>query len=270
MKNTKRINSLALACLMLALSMLCTTAMLLIACDTETEEPETTTTTTTTTTRRTEKEEENKEPEEEIKVPDLADGTKYALDGDLAEWAGSKTLEVIGVENENLPNSGNKKVTFYGVLADDGLHLACDAYHDIYLTDATSEWWKNSNYEFFLGTSNAQKYVYARGIGVDCSTSGSDVQAIMVTEEINGTTKYHTITEVFVPLEEISEGDIYYNTVDVGVAWKTIGDVIIGGAGTFGQYGEDEYWVPAGTWPNNQSKAIVAPSGIYLPEEYNY
>lgn len=258
--------------LVLVLALLCSTA-LLIACGTETpaEDEENTTTTTTTTTRRTEKEDDDeKEPEEEIKVPDLADGTKFALDGDLAEWAETKTLFLQGEANENLENSGNKKVTFYGVLADDGLHLACDAYHDIYIPDATSDWWKNSNYEFFVGTTNAQKYVYARGIGVECSTSGSDVQAVMVTEEINGITKFHTITEVFVPMEELAESDIYYNTIDVGVAWKTIGDVIIGGAGTYGPYGEDEYWVPKGTWPNNSSKAIVAPSGIYLPEEYNY
>ena len=258
-----------LLALILVISMLCSTAML-IACTNE-EDPEETTTTTTTTTRRTDPPEDEKEPEEDVKVPDLADGTKFALDGDLAEWEGTKTLEVIGVANENLPNSGNKKVTFYGVLADDGLHLACDAYHDIYLTDATSEWWRNTNYEFFIGQGSAQqKYAYARGIGVDCSTSGADVQAVMITEEINGTTKYHSITEVFVPMEELNEGDIYYNTIDVGIAWKTIGDVIIGGAGTFGQYSEDEYWVPAGTWPNNASKPIVAPSGLYLIDEYTY
>lgn len=205
----------------------------------------------------------------EPEAPALLDSTKFALDGKLDEYAGLHTIGVVGETNEN-HNTAHKKVTFYGAMTDAGLYLACDAYHDIYEGNGAGDWWTNSNFEFFIGAGSAQKYVYARGIGANCATSGDDVQAIMITEELaNGPTAYHTITEAFIPVDYLNDGDIIYNTIDVGVAWKTISDLILGGAGTFTN-GADEYWVPKGTWPNNASKAIVSPTGIWLPEEYTF
>ncbi|MBQ8287291.1 MAG: hypothetical protein IJX76_00785 [Clostridia bacterium] len=206
----------------------------------------------------------------EIIAPELLDGTKFALDGDLSEYAGLHTLEVIGEKATDDADYSHKKVTFYGAMTDAGLYLACDAYHDIYIGNGTGEWWTNTNFEIFIGASNAQKYAYARGIDAECETSGDDVTAIMVTEELtDGPTVYHSITEMFIPTDYLSDGDIMYNTMDVGVAWKTLGDLIIGGAANVGPNGEDEYWVPKGTWPN-RTKPIVAPSGIWLPDEFEF
>ena len=112
---------------------------------------------------------------DEPQAPALLDGSKFALDGKLDEYAGLHTLEIIGEKNE-AHDTTNKKVTFYGSMTDTGLFLACDAYHDIY-------------------------------IGA--------------------------------------------------------------GAGTF-TAGADEYWVPKGTWPNNASKAIVASTGLWLPDEFTF
>ncbi len=201
-------------------------------------------------------------------APELLDGTKFVLDGDLSEWEGLHTIEVVGVKVSDEVDYSHKKVTFYGAMSDLGLHLACDAYHDEYLANSEGDWWTNTNYEFFIGASNAQKYVFAKGLDQDCATSSDDVQAKMVTEQLtDGPTVYHSITEVFVPVDYLNEGDIMYNTMDVGVAWKTLNDLIIGGAGTYGPNGEDEYWVPKDTWPNG-TKPIVAPTGIWLPDEF--
>ena len=158
-------------------------------------------------------------------------------------------------------------------MTDAGLYLACEAYHDIYTVKESGDWYTNSNFEFFIGAASAQKYVYARGIGAACATSGDDLQAVMVTEELaNGPSAYRTVTEVFIPMDYLNESDIIYNSIDVAVAWKTIGDVIIGGHGTAGAEKEDEYWVPkdAGGFPWESTKPIVSPTGIWLPNDYTF
>ncbi|MGM9647909.1 MAG: hypothetical protein ACI3YH_07255 [Eubacteriales bacterium] len=208
--------------------------------------------------------------DEEFKAPELLDGSKFALDGDLSEYAGLHTLEVVGEKASDEKDYTHKKVTFYGAMTDLGLFLACDAYHDVYIGNGAGDWWTNTNFEIFIGAGNAQKYIYARGIDQACATSGDDVTGVMVTEELtDGPTLYHSITEMFIPIDYLSDSDVMYNTVDVGVAWKTIGDLIIGGAAHVGPDGEDEYWVPLGTWPNG-TKPIVAPSGIWLPDEFSF
>lgn len=206
----------------------------------------------------------------EIVTPELLDGTKFALDGDLSEYAGLHTIEMVGETGATIDTS-HKKVTFYGAMTDAGLYLACDAYHDIYIGNGTGGWWTNSNFEIFIGPGREhQKYVHATGIGSECVTSGDDVTAIMITEELtDGPTAYHTITEMFIPTDYLNESDIMYNTMDVGVAWKTIGDLIIGGAGTASVDSSDEYWVPKGTWPD-RTKPIVSPSGIWLPDDFEF
>ncbi|MBQ8381756.1 MAG: hypothetical protein IJX47_00965 [Clostridia bacterium] len=263
------------------LAILATASMCLASCggestDTTTDANNTagTTTAATTTKASVTNPLDNNTPDTtpEFVGPELLDGSKFALDGDLSEYAGLHTVEVIGEKaaaNEEKDYT-HKKVTFYGAMTDTGLYLACDAYHDVYIGNGTGDWWTNSNFEIFIGASNAQKYVYARGIDAECETSGDDVTAIMVTEELtDGPTVYHTITEMFIPTDYLSDSDIMYNTMDVGVAWKTIGDVIIGGAAHVGPDGEDEYWVPKGTWPNG-TKPIVAPSGIWLPDDFSF
>ncbi|MBO5778494.1 MAG: hypothetical protein J6R82_02890 [Clostridia bacterium] len=212
--------------------------------------------------------------EEETKAPDLADGSKFVLDGNLAEWEGLHTISVIGEKSAGGElDTSHKKVTFYGVMTDLGLFLACDSYHDVYTVNPDGEWWTNSNFEFFVGLSSTQKYVYAQGVDQECGTSGdgTDIKAKMVTEVLtDGPSAYHTVTEVLIPFDYLVESDILYNTIDVGVAWKTVGDLIIGGHGTAGAHGSDEYWVPKGNFPWDSPKPIVAPSGIYLPGDYEF
>lgn len=260
--------------LVLALIMIATA--LFVACggtDTDGDGTKAATTTLKTTapqrTNATEDPGLNQEPE----TPDLAE-VDITIDGDLSDWEalGLHTVSVQGEKNGDLDTS-NKHVTFYGVFATDGIYLACDAYHDIYLYEAAGNWFENSNFEFFIGAGRSkQRYVYARGIDQEPSVSsdGDITEVVMKTEKIDQGTVYHTVTEVFIKIDNIAESDIYYNTIDIGVAWKTIGDVIIGGAGTVGKNNEDEYWVPKGSWPDGDSKTIIAPSGIFVIGEYEY
>ncbi len=258
--------------LSMLLALLTVVSIFAVGCDSEDDKKQTTTTekTTTTTRRQAITPEDNDNPDEEIKVPELTSGEQFTLDGDLTDWADYKTIGIIGEAAENCENSENKKVTFYGALTEKGLFLACDSYHDVYEGASAGNWYENCNFEFFVGSGNIQYYAYARGIDQPCSVvDGKGLEAFMKSEKIDQGTVYHTIVEVFLPMSEISEADIYYNTLDVGVAWKTQGEDIVGGAGTV-RDGADDWWVPKGTWPNNDSKAVVAPSGIYTQEEYTY
>lgn len=237
----------------------------------DTTTPAASTTTAGSTTTRTPPPIITPGTDDEVKAPDLLSSENFALDGSLTEYEGLHTVSVVSTATSTDAPNANEKVIFYGAMTDAGLYLAADAYHDIYIGGAEGEWWRNSNFEIFIGATNAQKYAYAQGIDQACATSGQDVQAFMKTEElVDGDTKYHTVTEMYISVDYLNESDILHNSIDVGVAWKTIGDKIIGGAGTGqGANGEDEYWVPVGTWPNG-IKPIVAPSGIYLPGEYDF
>lgn len=256
------------------LALVTTAALCLTACGTE-DSTQTTPATTTTVAQNT----TTKAPppnfipdtEDEVEAEALLDGSKFVLDGDLSEYEGLHTISVVGEKVSDEIDYSHKKVTFYGAMTDLGLFLACEAYHDVYIGNSSGEWWTNTNFEFFIGAGNAQKYVYAKGMDQDCVTSGDDVQAKMVTEQLtDGPTVYRSVTEAFIPTDYLNEGDILYNTMDIGIAWKTLGDLIIGGAATIGPNGEDEYWVPKGTWPNNSAKPIVSPSGIWLPSEFEF
>ena len=185
------------------------------------------------------------------------------VDGDLSDWAGTHTLSVVG--------SGEwegKKVTIYGVLAEEGLYLAADAYHTKYITDK-GNWWENTNFEFFVGNGNLQGWVSSKGMNdTNTTPSLSNVEngravienAVMKTE--SAPAGYHTVVELFVKSENLPAGSVQDNgSIRVGVAWKTVGDINNNGEAAGG--GNDEYWVPKLTWPNNNDKAHVTANGIF-------
>ncbi len=206
---------------------------------------------------------------------DLIDGVRFTVDGDLSDWEGLTSMSVIGEAFTE-----GKKATFYGATTTTGLYLACDAYHDIY-TSTDETWWKNSNFEIFVDNSTEQVFAYAGGIGADCKTGAGDnasckiTQAVMVTSEINGDTKYHTITEVFISNEDLPEDVLFENTISIGMAWKTVSDLIIGGQYHVNADGSDEYWAVKGDddTHNGQHAAprcamVATPKGLYWFEDY--
>lgn len=188
-----------------------------------------------------------------------ADSSRFKLDGDLSDWEGLESISVIGQDYTE-----PKKVTFYAASTEKGLYLACDAYHELYISDG-GDWWTNTNFEFFLGNSNNQYYVSAK----DYPVGSTDAQpmlgapegykiddAVMVTKENEGGTAYHTIVEVFIATESLPEyvydTDYYY--AQVGLGWKTVGDLLIGGHQNANPDGSDEYWTYQ--WPRDCNLTI--------------
>ena len=174
------------------------------------------------------------------------------LDGDVADWAGVSTMSIVGSGEAE-----GKRATFYGVMTDAGLYLAVDAHYAIHMTGQAG-WFNNTNFEFFMGMGDSQKQFYVYATGAD-SFAASETY-MQISSKTKGTEgAYHTVIEVFIPKENlIGEQD---GTVRVGVAWKTNGDTCNNGAANSG--GMDSYWVPKGTFPNNDDKGVVTTTGIY-------
>lgn len=201
---------------------------------------------------------------------DTAKAPKITVDGDLGDWEGLATLSVVGTGNFE-----GKKVTIYGVVTDEGIYLAADAYHDLYKT-TEGEWWQNTNFEFFVNRSNNrnnQMWISAKGMSETDTTplkSHEEMTAAMVTKKVtSGATAYHTVAEVFIPvtLGFVADNIINGNAM-VGVAWKTPGDKINNGEANGG--GEDEYWVPKKTYPDNEHKAAINAKGIFTQADVDY
>ncbi len=246
----------------------------LVACSEQEPEKTTTTTTTVTTTTTTTT---TVDPNPGPVTPGTDDPTpgddpvstpiEIALDGNLTDWKNVKSISVIG--------SGDfqgKKATFYAVKLEDGLYLACDAYHNVYKTDQ-NDWWKNTNFEFFIGNdSNDQYWVSAKGMSdtnTECQKSDNVTTAVMVTSENEeeGAT-YHTVTEAFVANEKIQAKELYADgSLRVGVAWKTEGD----DCNNTGHNAVDNWWTPIGAKTNDLNSGLrpyVNGKGIYTAAEY--
>ena len=199
------------------------------------------------------------------------------VDGDLSDWeeAGlsENVLSVQGVQSSD----SHKSATFYGVLDRNGLHLAVEAYHDVYENSYADfgKWWYNTQFEFFVGLNDHTHYfVYACADSeseykLGRGSSNTDVfNAVMITEETGEETQanYRTIVEVFVPINQLPA--VQNASLRVGIAWKTPGDMLLGGEAGSAENEPSEYWVPKGCYSNNLDKPYVTENGIYLPDEY--
>lgn len=247
-----------------------------------TSEPETTTATPSgSTTKVTTKNTPTQKPNQTTAAPvvstpatgddpmapidELADSSRFTLDGKLDDWEG---LHAIVLQGEG--TTANKKVSFYACVTTTGLYVAAEAYHDEY-SFGKSDWWLNSNLEFFIPgeVNTVQYFVYADGMDQPCLKNNNIDQAVMVTEELtNADTKYRTVTEVFLTDLIIDDVAKFRNTIDIGIAWKTVGDLLIGGAAHVNEDGSDEYWVPVDTWPNNPHDLCATPKGLYYSDDY--
>lgn len=180
------------------------------------------------------------------------------VDGSVDEWAGTKNEEKSLSIAGSTETTTNKSIRFMASLKDDGLYVAAEAYHGVFISEST-EWWNATNLEVFIGDNNAQYWATANE---SKKHTAEGLKQAVFTEEVTDkgeNVKHHTIIELFIPVN-LFQDQIFKGELRVGVAWKTIGDKINNGEAAGG--GEDEYWVPKGTWPNNADKAYCTESGL--------
>gem|GEM_PF-2145974 len=229
-------------------------------------------TTTTTTARTVDQTPDTGDDDDDDGDDDegeaLADASKFTVDGDLSEWSEFHNVKVIGEASDTKYNSGSKSATFWAAYTEDGIYVACEAYHDRY-NYGNATWWLNTNFEIFIGSGDYQYYIYGQELGQTAGTSTNVDEAVMVTEELtDGATNYHSKVEAFISNDNIT-AEAYLNTIEIGMGWKTAGDLIIGGGcnATDASVGADEYWIPVDAWPAS-CRLIVAPSGLFFPDDY--
>lgn len=209
----------------------------------------------------------------EFGAASAAETAGVTLDGNVSEWAtaAGKTLDIEGT-NQYL----GKQVTFFGKMTRSGLYLAAEAYHGLFAS-GRSNWWENTNFEFRIGEVLAagagdenlrakQYYAYAVS-ATEFAASMPGIQVASSVEQL-GSGSYHTVVELFIPVESFLEYDymVQGGTVRVGVAWKTPGDNINNNEIRNGT-DTDEWWRPKGTH-TEYNPACVNGDGIYTAKEY--
>ncbi|HBJ98478.1 MAG TPA: hypothetical protein DDY82_05430, partial [Clostridiales bacterium] len=84
------------------------------------------------------------------------------FDGDLSDWQALKEWDSIQANKITVKDktNANKGVTFYTLLNEKGLFVSAKATHSVNLT-GYSDWWKNTNIEAFIGSSDFNHQFYA-------------------------------------------------------------------------------------------------------------
>jgi len=199
-------------------------------------------------------------------VASNAEDVSITVDGDISDWAGVKSVSIVGSGDY-----AGKTATWYGVLKDDGLYLACDAYHDVYINNGPS-WHESTNFEFFVKyPSQVQYWVTARD-GITTGSNNGNYKITdykMVTTELtDAETNYRTVTEVFLKNGSFPADAVVNGAVRVGFAWKTLTDLCNNGNSNGGN--ADPYWVPPHTTPTGEKKTYVTADGVYAIDEYEH
>jgi hypothetical protein len=202
----------------------------------------------------------------ELKVFDSPE--EIAIDGDVSDWENTMAYFVNyrGVWGVT-PETAHKSVKFAAALTSTGLKLVAIAHHDV-LKTTENAWWKNTNFEFFINGGN-QYWVTAGPEGQQKATVDQrSIVTIENPEHEDGGSVYITVMEAFVSNANLPANSVVAGEIRVGVAWKTEGDINTGGEAAGG--GEDAYWVPKGTWPNNSDQPFVDVNGFHKNSGINF
>jgi len=175
---------------------------------------------------------------------------EITVDGDISDW--NENILATGQTMVGLGDTANKNVSFYACMTDEGLYVAAEADHGLYVNDADL-WWKNTNLEFFLNGQSVQMWVTANP-----ALAHEKVQGVMKTVK-NGN-GYTSVAEGFVAMEDLPQNALS-GELQIGFAWKTPTDMIkyhhmINGG---------EWWFPSGRFPSERlEQYFVNASGIGL------
>ena len=199
-------------------------------------------------------------------VASNAEDISITVDGDISDWEGVKSLSIVGSGDY-----AGKTATWYGVLQDDGLYLACDAYHDVYINNGPS-WHESTNFEFFIKYPAQVQYWVTAKDGITTGSNNGNYKITdykMVTTELtDAETNYRTVTEVFLQNGSFPADAVVNGAVRVGFAWKTLTDLCNNGNSNGGN--ADPYWVPPHSTPSGEKKTYVTADGVYTIDEYEH
>lgn len=148
----------------------------------------------------------------ELSTPVVTDVQYKALapvvDGSIDEWKETKNEEnSIGVVGTG--EFAGKSVRFLASLQSDGLYIAAEAYHGLYVNNDNT-WHFNTNLEFFIAGRN-QGYIAANG----SKQLATDYEWTITGDAENG---YHSIVEGFIPTENLPAGSVVAGEIRVGWA----------------------------------------------------
>ncbi|MBO4963190.1 MAG: hypothetical protein J6C97_05380 [Clostridia bacterium] len=190
---------------------------------------------------------------------------KTAIDGivtdsNLDDWKILNVWNDVSASAKTIVDStnANKKVTFYSLLTDNGLHLAVEAKHAVTSSGYWAEWWRNTNVEFFIGVSSYQNQFYA----TELINHGFNYYSFVTT----GTSgNYTTIFEGFIDLEYLTHiGAFNGDTLKIGYAFKV--DDLSGVKDEITINGEKtSYWIVDGLDPLLLNDTITKVSKSVTP-----
>ena len=183
---------------------------------------------------------------------ELSDFKTVTLDGNLSDWEGIQGYTFTGTEN-----TAHKDVTWYARRTSEGLFVAAKAHHDVFITDGDA-WHTSTNLEFWVNGGN-QRYISAKG-----EAAGGVYGTFTNVAYTGGDAEYETVFECVIPaiyLESLLAGG---ETITIGFAWKTPGDVTTGGGAAGGA--EDAWWIiPGRSQTDAAQQFIVTETGLTDP-----
>lgn len=147
---------------------------------------------------------------------------EVSVDGDLSDWEALTNWSSINgskLSVADTADSDGKNMTVYAFLGSDGLYIAYDVNH---LTDLANTkwgddgWWLNTNIEFFIGGSGDDNQ-----FALTDFANGGYLDAVMTTTG-SSSDGYHTVAEIFVPIDAIQayREEAEVTSVAVGFAFK--------------------------------------------------
>lgn len=175
---------------------------------------------------------------------------EITLDGKLDDWAGLHTLSA---------TRDSERYTYYGVMTEDGLYVAVDAYTVGFDAKGDGNWWDSPNLEFFLGT-----YVNdwnQRWVSLTNKDGGSRKQERVTSsaasyEAVEGGAPNHFVIEAFIAKDQL---DAHWINSD--------GSMRVGMAVDTNNSAGGGYVKPAGTNERN-NRTVVSSTGVYTHDEY--
>ena len=146
---------------------------------------------------------------------------EVSVDGDISDWeslANWSSIESNSLYAEDADDSEGKNMTVYAFLGSDGLYIAYDVNHltDLANTKWGDGWWLNTNIEFFIGGSGNDNQ-----FALTDFANGGYLDAVMTTTG-SSSDGYHTVAEIFVPIDAIQayREEAEVTSVAVGFAFK--------------------------------------------------